>query len=45
MRMQSPKHWSLFVYPTGMMGEHGSPLLGSRDRLPRVTFSILVQES
>lgn len=23
MRMQFLKDWSLFVFPTGMMGEHG----------------------
>lgn len=44
MRMLSPKHWSHFVFPAGMMGEHGSPVLGSRDRLPCMTFSVLVQE-
>lgn len=45
MRMPSLKHWSLFVLPTGMMGEHGSPMLGSWDTLPHMTFCILVWES
>lgn len=45
MRMQSTKDWSLFVFPPGMMGKRGNPVLGSRDRLPHMTFSILVRES
>lgn len=42
MRMLSLKHWSLFVFPAGMIGgEHGSPVPGSRDKLPCVTFAVL----